>query len=65
MNTVKREINHGTLMILDAGFQNSCKVKVVNQTPQFLYTTVEDEDGDQWTVMTYRLSDLAIERKTN
>ena len=45
----------GEIVYLDKDLSNSSKVKVVSQTSQKLFTTVEG-GGVQWEVMTYRLS---------
>ena len=45
----------GEMVWLDVDMSNRSRVKVIKQTPQHLYTTVE-ADGVQWVVMTYRLS---------
>lgn len=58
LKAMRREFNIDELVILDEGFANSSKVTVVEQTPGFLYTTVRDEDNNEWTVMTYRLKPI-------
>jgi len=46
----------GQVVKLDDDMQNGSQVKVVQQTPGRLYAEVEDEDGNRWWVMSYRLT---------
>lgn len=46
----------GQIVWLDYDLVNKSKVEVVEQTPQKMFTTVKDPNGDYtWSVMTYRL----------
>lgn len=46
----------GQVVKLDEDMQNGSLVKVVQQTKGRLYAEVEDEDGNRWWVMSYRLT---------
>jgi hypothetical protein len=46
----------GQQVILDGDMQNSCKVTVVRQTPNRMFTTVSGNGEDTWDVMTRRLT---------
>lgn len=46
----------GQVVKLDDDMEHSSQVKVVQQTKGRLYAEVEDEDGNRWWVMSYRLT---------
>ena len=52
---MRAEYNQGETVWLDKDMSNGGRVKVIRQSSNKLYTTVESE-GIQWDVMTYRLS---------
>lgn len=53
------EFKNGERVILDERYHNSSLVKVVAQTrPNRVYTTVEDDYGQKWDVMTNRLTKI-------
>jgi hypothetical protein len=49
-------LEKGEIVILDSGYRNSSIVEVVSQTPNCMFTKVENEEGTQWEVMTARLT---------
>lgn len=53
---LKPMLSAGQMVKLDADMQNGSWVKLVQQTKGRLYAEVEDEDGDRWWVMSYRLT---------
>lgn len=54
MSSLRREKG----VILDEGFVNSSTVEVMWQTEKLIYTGVKDEEGNEWSVMTYRLTKI-------
>lgn len=55
----------GEKVRLDATFRNTSIVTVVNQTPKRLITRVKSDDGDEWDVMTYRLTKILNSNLSN
>lgn len=55
-NNLRRKFEIGEIVLLDADKASGSKVTVVSQTPQQLFTTVTSSRGNQWDVMTIRLS---------
>lgn len=53
---LRRPLEPGQVVILDADLSHSSEVTVVRQTSQKLYTTVYGKPGYAWDVMTYRLT---------
>lgn len=48
----------GDRVILDANYASSCEVTIVSFTPNKIYATVKDEDGNEWQTMSNRLSEI-------
>jgi hypothetical protein len=57
---LRQKFEEDEVVLLDADFANSSEVKVVNQTPRRLYTTVTGDGKDTWDVMTYRLTKINL-----
>lgn len=57
-NEEKFEI--GEVVIIDEGRSNMSAVKVVHQSPMKIFTRAKAEDGDEWTLMTSRLTKQQI-----
>ena len=54
---LRQQFEIGEKVRLDVGFRNSSIVEVVHQTSGKLFTTVKS-DGQQWDVMTNRLTKI-------
>lgn len=57
---LRKELEAGITVLVDSDLANGGgKVEVVRQTPKKLFTTVKDvESGNEWDIMTYRLTKL-------
>jgi hypothetical protein len=54
----RKQYPSGIMLTLDKGYTNESTVTVVSQTYDLLYTKVKDDEGNEWEVRTYRLSEI-------
>jgi hypothetical protein len=55
---LRKQYPSGIMLTLDKGYTNESTVTVVSQTYDLLYTKVKDDEGNEWEVRTYRLSEI-------
>jgi len=65
LNHNKHNLQREQRVILDEGYANSSEVTIKDFTPNKMFATVKADDGNEWQVMTNRLTPLKKETQLN